>query len=81
MGPLDLNGQERIKGGRGRGNHLTIDYAFLSRWSTVPTPNRDPSNFWALSKFFHIFIPKKLFIFMQLAVFVSFVATIYFAGQ
>ena len=28
--------------------HLTIDHASLSRGSTVPTPNRDTSNIWAL---------------------------------
>ena len=28
--------------------HLTIDHASLSRRSTVPTPNRDTSNIWAL---------------------------------
>ena len=29
-------------------SHLTIDHASLSRRSTVPTPNRDTSNVWAL---------------------------------
>ena len=29
-------------------SHLTIDHAYLSRRSTVPTPNRDTSNVWAL---------------------------------
>ena len=29
-------------------SHLTIDHASLSRRSTVPTPNRDTSNIWAL---------------------------------
>ena len=29
-------------------NHLTIDHAFLSRRSTVPTPKRDTSNTRAL---------------------------------
>ena len=28
--------------------HLAIDHASLSRRSTVPTPNRDNSNIWAL---------------------------------
>ena len=28
--------------------YLTIDHASLSRRSTVPTPNRDASNIWAL---------------------------------
>ena len=28
--------------------HLTIDHASLSRRSTVPTPNKDTSSFWAL---------------------------------
>ena len=32
-------------------SHLTIDHASLSRRSTVPTPNRDTSNVWALSTF------------------------------
>ena len=32
--------------------HSTIDYASLSRRSTVPTPNRDTSNTWAVSTFF-----------------------------
>ena len=31
--------------------HLTVDHASLSRWSTVPTPNRDTSNIWALLLF------------------------------
>ena len=29
-------------------SHLSIDHASLSRRSTVPTPNRDTSNIWAL---------------------------------
>ena len=29
-------------------DHLTFDHASLSRRSTVPTPNRDTSNIWAL---------------------------------
>ena len=29
-------------------SYLTIDHASLSRRSTVPTPNRDTSNIWAL---------------------------------
>ena len=33
-------------------SHLTIDHAFLSRRSTVPTPNRDTSNIWALITLF-----------------------------
>ena len=28
--------------------HLTIDHASLSRRSTVPAPDRDTSNIWAL---------------------------------
>ena len=28
--------------------HLAIEHASLSRRSTVPTPNRDTSNIWAL---------------------------------
>ena len=49
-------------GGRGRGggayscivclSHFTNDYAPLSRRSTVPTPNRDNSNSWALITLF-----------------------------
>ena len=50
--------------GRGRGaggglisfvaclSHLTIDHAFLSKKGTVPTPNRDTSNNWALFTLF-----------------------------
>ena len=33
-------------------SHLTIDHASLSRRSTVPTPNRDTSNIWALITLF-----------------------------
>ena len=33
-------------------SHLAIDHASLSRGSTVPTPNRDTSNIWALITFF-----------------------------
>ena len=29
--------------------HLTIDHAFLARRSTVPTPNRDTCNSWAIT--------------------------------
>ena len=29
-------------------SHLTIDRSSLSKWGTVPTPNRDTSNIWAL---------------------------------
>ena len=29
-------------------SHFTIDHAFLSRRSTVPTPSRDTSNIWVL---------------------------------
>ena len=29
-------------------SHLTIDHASLSRRSTLPSPNRDTSNIWAL---------------------------------
>ena len=29
-------------------HHLTTDHTSLSRRSTVPTPNRDTSNIWAL---------------------------------
>ena len=36
--------------------HLTIDHASLSRRSTVPTPNRDTSNIWALITFFPRYI-------------------------
>ena len=49
------------RGGKSRGHlllalsHLTIDHASLSRRSTVPTPNRDTSNDWALiTPFLHI---------------------------
>ena len=58
----DTSEREGIKGwvggyGRGGGgvliigwlSHLTIDYASLSRRSTVPTPNRDTSNNWVLN--------------------------------
>ena len=33
-------------------SHLIIDHASLSRRSTVPTPNRDTSNIWALTTLF-----------------------------
>ena len=33
-------------------SHCTIDHAPLSRRRTVPTPNRDTSNIWALITFF-----------------------------
>ena len=33
-------------------SHLTVDHASLSRQSTVPTPNRDTSNIWALVTLF-----------------------------
>ena len=46
----------QVKGGRGGGayafgaclGHLTVDHAFISRRSTVPTSNRDTSNIWVL---------------------------------
>ena len=51
-------GRRRVeRGGEGGGgaysfvaclSNLTIDHASLSRRSTVPTPNRDTSNIWAL---------------------------------
>ena len=31
-------------------SHLTIDHAFRSGRSTVPTPDRDTSNIWSASK-------------------------------
>ena len=43
-----------LPGGRGAYSsvaclsHLALDHASLSRRSTVPTPNRDTSNIWAL---------------------------------
>ena len=37
-------------------SHLTIDQAFLSRRKTVPTPNRDTSNIWALHVFTHCIV-------------------------
>ena len=33
-------------------SHLTLDHASLSRRSTVPTPNRDTFNIWALITLF-----------------------------
>ena len=50
----------RTDGGGGRTrllltlSHLTLDHASLSRRSTVPTPNRDTANIWALITFFSI---------------------------
>ena len=41
-------------------SHMTIDHASLLRRSTVPTPNRDTSNFWALITLF-LYITSKLF--------------------
>ena len=41
-------------------SHLTIDDASLLRRSTVPTPNRDTSNIWALITLFPC-IAHKLF--------------------
>ena len=35
--------------------HLTISHASLSRRSTVPTPNRDTSNVWALISLFPLY--------------------------
>ena len=58
---IEEGGREggREGGGGGRAysfvaclNHLTIDHASLSRRSTVPTPDRDTSNIWALIKLF-----------------------------
>ena len=42
--------------------HLTVDHASLSRRDTVPTPDRDTSNIWALItvRFFHILHKKCL---------------------
>ena len=40
--------------------HLTIDYSSLSRWSTVPTPNRHLQHSVRSLRFFHMF-HKKLF--------------------
>ena len=41
-------------------SHLTTDHASLSRRSTVPTPNRDTSNVWALVTFFSIYYTKTV---------------------
>ena len=40
-------------------SHLTIDHASLSRRSTVPTHNRDTSNFWALITLFPCIIWRR----------------------
>ena len=44
-------------------SHLTIDHASLSRRDTVPTPNRDTSNIWALISFFRCYLESFLLIF------------------
>ena len=58
-----LRGRQLPAGGRVGGRaysffaclrDLTIDHASLSRRSTVPTPNRDTSNFGRSLRFFHV---------------------------
>ena len=44
-------------------SHLTIDHASRSRRSTVPSPNGDTSNVWALITLFPYVLHKKMFAF------------------
>ena len=41
-------------------SHLTIDHASVSRWCTVPAPDRDTSNIWALITLFSIYYKKSV---------------------
>ena len=55
----------------------TIDHASLSRRSTVPTPNEDASNIWALTAFFQYITLKKKKKKITPFLFSPFVTTIY----
>ena len=59
-------------------SHLAIDRESLSRRSTVPTPNRDTSNIWALITLLP-YVTKKLFAYPVPVLFSS-AATIYLLG-
>ena len=61
-------------------SHLTVDNASLSRQSTVPTPNRDTSNVWALNTLFPcMYYTKTVCLSYPRPVSLS-VATIYLLG-
>ena len=53
-------------------SYLNIDQASLSRWSTVPTPNRDTSNIWALSRFLqHLLLLNTFCLYCLLPIWLS----------